>query len=212
MLLAGTRQGIAAEPGGWRPDPRATLTLAGCGAVVLCLAFLGLLYRPITGNRPALLTLSVIHGPRVESPARRPGPHLVAPAPVLPPALTPLPPIPGFTLLQEQVDEAVRETVSAGQGSSFLLPSAPSDLSRALQAPEKPATLQQGQSYRTEYGNAIVKSGQGCTAMQQVQVGPVAKAGVGFMVPCPGEYRPGMADALADWADKRAQGTKPPQS
>lgn len=195
---------------GWRPDPRVSLGLACGAAVLLCLAFLGLLYRPATGNRPALLTLSVINEPRVQSAPRRAGPRLAAPATALPPALTPLPPIPGFTLLQEQVDQVARETASTGQGGSFLVPPAPSDLSRALQAPEKAATLQQGQSYRTEYGDAIVKSGGGCTKLQQLQIGPVAKAQIGFMVACPGERKPTMADDLAQWSAKRAGQSPPP--
>ncbi len=207
MLVA---RSVFRSGGGWQPDPRASLGLACAAAALLCLAFLGLLYRPATGSPPALLTLSVVHGPRAQRPARRPGPHLSAPAMSVPTPLAPLPPIPGFTLLQAEVDEVVRETASVAQGGAFLAPPAPSDLSRALQAPEKPATLQQGQSYRTEYGNAIVKSGGGCTELQELQIGPVAKAQIGFMVACPGERKPTMADALAQWSSQRAEQSPPP--
>ncbi|HEV2111971.1 MAG TPA: hypothetical protein VGT99_11510 [Gammaproteobacteria bacterium] len=128
------------------------------------------------------------------------------------PRLEPLPPIPGFILLQEQVDAAVRDTVLSGQSRPFLVPPAQQydELDRALQAPSRPGTLRNGEGYRSLYGDKIVKSGEGCTAMQEIQVGPGAKAGVGFMVPCPSGHRSSIADGLAEWVDKRAQGEKPP--
>ena len=213
MLVVGSAQGIMEAGGGWQPDPRASMALACCAAVILCLAFLGLLYRPATGSNPVVLSLSVV---------RAPAPRRAVPrVPRLPaalgrasplPRLEPLPPIPGFILLQEQVDAAVRDTVLSGQSRPFLVPPAQQydELDRALQAPSKPGTLREGEGYRSTYGNKIVKSGEGCTAMQQIQVGPVAKAGVGFMVPCPGEHRPSMAEGLAEWADKEAQAGKLP--
>lgn len=214
MLLEGTTQGTAAAPGGWRPDPRATLALAGCGAVLLCLAFLGLLYRPVVSSKPALLSLSVVHTPPAAHRAGRPAPSLPVASPTIYlPRLEPLPPIPGFILLPEQVDAAMRDTVLNGRTGPFLAPPAQEydELDWALQVPSTPGTLREGEGYRSAYGHSIVKSGAGCTAMEQVEVGPVAKANVGFMVPCPGEYRPGMADDLAQWADKRAAEAKPPQ-
>ena len=195
---------------GWQPDPRASLGLAVGAAALLCLAFLGLLYRPAAGNRPALLTLSVIHSPAAKQRAPRANPELLAPTMALPPVLTPMPPLPGPIFMQEQIDQVVRESVVGSQRGPFL-PPVPSELSRALQAPEKPGTLKEGESYRTNYGDAIVKSGSGCTSLQQLEIGPVAKAQIGFMVVCPGERKPTMADALSQWADKRAQATAPPR-
>ena len=197
--------------GSWQPDPRASLGLAFGAAALLCLAFLGLLYRPATGSHPALLTLSVIHAPAARERVTRVRPQLYAPATEPLPVLTPLPAIPGFILLQEQIDQVVGETPTGGQRGPFLPSPAPSELSRALQAPEKPGTLKEGESYRTNYGDAIVKSGSGCTSLQQLEIGPVAKAQIGFMVACPGERKPTMADALSQWADKRAQATAPPR-
>jgi hypothetical protein len=213
MLLAGTTRGIATAPGGWRPDPRATLALACCGAAVLCLAFLGLLYRPPSGAKPALLSLSVVHAPLAAHRAGHPAPALSPANPSIPlPHLEALPPIPGFILLPEQVDAAVRDTVLSGQNGPFLVPSAQKydELDLALQAPSKPGTLREGEGYRSAYGYKMMKSGDGCAAMEQVLVGPVAKADVGFMVPCPGEQRTSMADELAEWADKRAREVKAP--
>ncbi len=196
--------------GGWQPDPRASLGLAFAGSLLVCLTFLGLLYRPVTGSHPVLFTLSVIHAPAAQARAPHVRPQLSAPAAEPLPVLAPLPPIPGFILLQEQIDQVVRETATGGQRGPFLPSPAQSELSRALQAPEKPGTLKEGESYRTNYGDAIVKSGSGCTSLQQLEIGPVAKAQIGFMVACPGERKPTMADALTQWAHKRAEQSPPP--
>ena len=211
MLVVGSAQALMGAGDAWRPDPRASLTLALGVAVILCFAFVGLLYRRATAtNNPALLSLSVVH-----TSARKVSlPHVIRPpvaeaSPLIPPPpMEPLPPVPGFILLQEQVDAAVRDTVLSGLSTGpFLMPPAQryDDLDRALQAPSKPGALRDGEGYRSLYGDKIVKSGDGCAAMEQVQVGPAAKADVGFIVPCPGGYRPNMADQLAEWADKRAQ-------
>jgi hypothetical protein len=206
-------QGARRMAAGWEPDRRASLGLALAAGGILCLAFLGLLYRPVTGSRPAFLSLSVIHAAsqlHATRPQRAPA---AAPSSLTPQPLVPLPPIPGFTLLQQQVDSAVRDTVLGGQSGPFLMPPAQKydELDRALRARDKPWTLQQGESYRNESGDTIVKSGGGCAAMHEVQVTPGgAKALVGFAVSCPGEDQPSMADALAQWAEKRAALNPPP--
>jgi hypothetical protein len=199
---------------GWEPDRRASLGLALAAGTLLCLAFLGLLYRPLKGSSPAFLSLSVIHTPlrsRAVRPRRAP---VAGPSVLPPPRIEPLPPVPGFILLQQQVDSAVQGTVLGGQSEPFLMPPAQKydELDRALRARDKPWNLQQGESYRSEYGDSLVKSGGGCAAMHEIQVTPGGvKATVGFAVPCPGEDQPSMADQLAEWADKRAQEAKPPQ-
>ena len=88
-------------------------------------------------------------------------------------------------------------------GVFVMEPRAYDELSRALRARDKSRTLQQGEGYRSAYGGAIVKSGDGCAAMQEVQVAPGGiKALVGFAVPCPGSYLPTMEDELSAWAKK----------
>jgi len=207
MLAAQGRRDL----GGWQPDRRASLGLALAGAAILCLGFVALLYRPAGGAPPAFLSLSVLHPPVVRKPAPRSRPSLSVPVMSTPVPLTPLPPLPNSIPLQEQVDQAVRMEVSADRGGAFLAPARPDDpLSQALQAPERPGTLKEGESFRTNYGDAIVKSGGGCTSLQQLQIGPVAKAQIGFMVACPGERKPTMADALSEWASKRAAQSAPP--
>lgn len=88
-----------------------------------------------------------------------------------------------------------------------------SDLSRALKAPPSASTMQNGDAYRSVYGSPMVKSGGRCLMLQTIQVGPSPSAHttVGFGVPCPGEYRPSMADELKAWADKEARKHHTPQ-
>jgi len=212
MLLEDTRRVFVAPPGGWRPDPRASAALACCAAAIVCLAFLGLLYRPATGAKPVLLSLSVVRAPATRRTLPRVPSLPAAGAHISLPHLEPLPPIPGFIFLQEQVDAAVRDTVLSGQTGPFLAPPAQKydELDRALQAPSKPGVMREGEGYRSPYGYTIVKSGGGCAAMEQVEVGPVAKANVGFIVPCPGGKGSDMTDALAAWAAKRAEVIPPP--
>ncbi len=215
MLLEDTRRGILVTPGGWRPDPRASAAMACCAAAIVCLAFMRLLYRPTTGVKPALLSLSVAHISAATSRASHPAPSLTPTTPDISlPHLDPLPPIPGFILLPEQVDGAVRDTVRSGQTGPFLAPPAQKydELDRALQALPKPGSLRDGEGYRSMYRQTIVKSGDNCTAEQEVQIGPSSgvKARVEFAVACPGEYHPSMADGLAEWARKVAKGNLPP--
>src|SRR5579864_8364239 len=167
MLLAGSARGIMGASDGWRPDPRASSAVACCAAVILCLAFLGLLFRPATRSNPVLLSLSVVRAPTLRRTVPRVPPLPAALGRVVSlPRLEPLPPIPGFILLQEQVDAAVRDTVLSGQSRPFLAPPAQQydELDRALQAPSKPSTLRNGEGYRSIYGDKIVKSGDGCAA------------------------------------------------
>lgn len=81
-----------------------------------------------------------------------------------------------------------------------------SDLEKAIHTPSPLLPTQNGEAYRSVYGYTVAKSGGRCLALQTLQVGPSpsAHATVGFGVPCPGEYRPSMADELKAWAEKRA--------
>ena len=81
-----------------------------------------------------------------------------------------------------------------------------SDLSHALKAPASPPGMYDGDSYRSVYGFPVMKSGGRCLALETIQVGPSpsAHSTVGFGVPCPGQYRPSMADELKTWAEKWA--------
>lgn len=194
---------------GWRPDPRASLALAACAGLLLCAAFLELLHKPLSADvdhRPFSLSLAAAP-PARRLPARHRPANPVTPVIAVPPQLEPLSPVPDLTSLEHQAVAAVagplREESSNGV---FLQPLEQKydNLHRALQAPEKPGTLKQGESYHAIDGDTIVKSGGACAAEHGVQTGatPDVKTNVGFAVSCPGEYHPSMADRLAEWAKK----------
>ena len=195
---------------------RASVVLALACAVVLFYSFLGLLHKPAAPDAGALMSLSLVTPPPapVKTHPRRSLTRAAAPTVTIPPPhVEALPPAVNLATLQQQVDAAVRETVRSQQSTGlFLIPPTQryDDLDRALQALPKPGALRDGEGYRSAYGQTIVKSGDGCAAEQEVQIGPGGKAQVGFMVPCPGEYHPTMADGLAEWAKKVAKGNLPP--
>jgi hypothetical protein len=217
MLLAANSWSPIQSPGGWRPDLRVSLGLALACAVVLFYSFLGLLHKPVAPDMGTLMSLSLVTSPpaSVWAHLRKPVTKAAVPAVTFtPPRVEPLPPALDLATLQQQVDTAVRETEQSQQSTGlFLMPPAEryGELDQALRALPKPATLRDGEGYRSMYGQTIVKSRDHCTAEQEVQVSPTgAKAIVGFMVACPGEYQPSMADGLADWAKKVAEGNPPP--
>ncbi len=203
--------------GGWQPDLRASLGLALACAVILFYSFLGLLHKPAAPDMGALMSLSLVASPPAPAKAhlRKSVPKATTPAvTVAPPHVEVLPPAINLATLQQQVDAAVRETAQSQQDAGlFLLPPVEryDELNKALRALPKPGTLRDGDGYRSLYGQTIVKSGDHCIAEQEVQVSPTgAKAIVGFAGTCPGGYHPSMADGLAEWAKKVAQGNLPP--
>lgn len=218
MLLAAHIHDPIRPGSSWQPDLRASLGLAlGC-AVILFYSFLGLLHKPAEPDAGASMSLTLAPFP-AEPKDRRPrrsAPKPPAPAASIAPLnVEPMPPALDLAILQQQADTAVRDTVQQQQSAGpFLMPPAQryDDLDRALQALPKPGSKRAGESYRSMYGQTIVKSGDNCTAEQEVQIGPSSgvKARVGFAVACPGEYHPSMADGLAEWARKVAKGNLPP--
>ena len=217
MLLAAHSRDSLQPLSGWQPDLRASLGLALACGIILFYSFLWLLHKPAAPDTGALMSLSLVASPPapVKTHPRRSLTRVAAPTvTIAPPHVEAPPPAVNLATLQQQVDAAVRETVQSQQSAGvFLVPLAEryDDLYRALRAPPKPATLRDGESYRSLYGQTIVKSGDHCTAEQEVQVSPTgAKTTVGFVVPCPGEYHPSMADALAQWAEKVAKGNPAP--
>lgn len=218
MLLAAHIHDPIRPGSSWQPDLRASLGLAlGC-AVILFYSFLGLLHKPAAPDTGALMSLSLVTSPPapVKAHPRRSLTETAAPTVIVAlPHVEPLPPALDLATLQQQVDAAVRETVQQQQSAGlFLVPPAQryDELDRALQAPLKSGTLRDGEGYRSMYGQTIVKSGDSCTAEQEVQIGPssAVEARVGFVVACPGEHHPSMADGLAEWARKVAKGNLPP--
>ncbi len=217
MLADISMQSRMPQQAAWRPDPRASLALAFGALVLASGGFLVLLYKPVAdSNRMPFSLLLVAAPPAHKVPAdRRPRTPVAQPVLAPPPPREPVPPALDLTTLQLQVATVVRETVQnqSGTGPFLQVPTQKyDDLDRALPAPSKLSTLKQGESYRSNYGETILKSGEGCTAEQEVQTGvtPANHTTVGFMVPCPGEYQPSMADQLAEWAKKIRKEQLPP--
>lgn len=67
--------------------------------------------------------------------------------------------------------------------------------------------MHNGDAYRSEYGFDVISAYGRCGELKTIQIGPSpsVKANVGFLMPCPGEYKPSMADELKAWALKRAR-------
>lgn len=202
----------------WRPDWRASAALAFCGAVILFFAFVGMLDQaPPQDARGSLLSLT-LDTSAVE-------PHTVkAVRRVLPSAarsraasLTAKPPTqtldPGA--FQQQLDEAVQGYLRNEKPEGvFLQPESKEyELDRALRTPPRAETLKDGDGYPSVYGVKVARSGDSCSEQRGVQVGPSVSDNVmlAFSVPCPGAYRPTMADELSAWADgERRRASLPP--
>lgn len=163
---------------------------------------------PTTAVRHVVRTIPRQARPLRRSVVTRPAP----PRPVVIPESGPAKPIPPPASL----DLSLPGSVLAPPTTSAFVPHAfnpHSDLSRALNAPLPAPTMQNGDAYRSVPGSPVVKSGSRCLALQTLQVGlsPSAHTTVGFGIPCPGEYRPSMADELKAWADKVARTHSEPQ-
>lgn len=204
----------ATQRQGWQPDRRASTLLAFLVAMLVCLGFLGLLYRPAqpVADRHAISLL--LQAPLTAKKPRYRFTRTARPRPLAPmaPQSLQIPPPTTLETLQDLLDAGTKGYPEEQETNGVFIqpPRSYDELSRALRAPEKPATLQQGESYRSEYGDTIVKSGGGCAAMHEVQVGPAAKAVVGSPVPCPGSYLPTLEDRLSAWANKVKARQRPP--
>ena len=188
----------------WQPDRRVSLAVAAASAVLLGVSFITLLRGARPGTNRAIMSLSLATAPKRQHRSERPAPRALASAAPRPTAPAVNPPTPD---LRQALLDAARESAESMHPGVFLESPADrdSDLARALRAPQKPAVMQEGQSYRSLYGDTIAKTGGGCVSEQELQASPspTNKVTVGFVVPCPGEYHPTMGDALSAWADKR---------
>jgi len=112
---------------------------------------------------------------------------------------------------QQQIEMSVRNQGQTNTNPAQLLSNKPppvSPLQQALNAPRKPETMQNGDSYRSIYGGVMLKSGGMCSELQTIQVGPSPSNRVTIAFPgyhCAGDYQPSMAEELSNWADKEAQ-------
>lgn len=211
---------------GVQPHPLYSLTGAVLGTALVC----GCLLWAFTHSLPLkvasrfvelhLTTLQAMPSPRVVRPASH-GARALKRSAVTRPALPRqvlIPETRSFLTVPSPapLDLSLPGSVLSPPAASALIPqpfNPYSDLSRALAAPPPPAAMQNGDAYRSAYGYTEVESGGRCLALQTIQTGlsPSAHTTVGFGVPCPGTYRPSMADELKAWADQQVRKHRGPQ-
>lgn len=200
---------------GVQPNPLYSLAGAVLGTALVCAGLLWAFTHSLPNIPVQIMQLSLVAVP-VPTPKRISQPvsstpktktvtQAVTAKPVIIPKAHPIKPVsspapldlslPGLTLAPP--------AASAFQPQVF---NPYSDLYHALSAPPPPPTMRNGDAYRSIYGFPVVKSGGRCLALENIQIGlsPSAHVTVGFGVPCPGEYKPSMADELKAWADKQA--------
>ena len=206
------------RPPVWRPDWRASAALAFCSTVVLFFAFIGMLEQaPPPDARASLLSLTLdtsAVAPRVVKAARR---VLSGAARSRASLLTAKSRAQRFDpdALQRQVDEAVQDYLRSEKLEGVFLQPEPKEyeLDRTLRAPPRMETLKDGEGYQSVDGEKVARSGDTCSEQRDVQVGPSPSNQVmlAFSVPCPGAYRPTMADELSAWAEgERRRASVPP--
>lgn len=191
-----------------------SLALAMASAAVLGVFFIALLHGPRPEADQSIMSLSLAQFPKSPPRPRHRASETPVPVAVPTPRTPPTNPLSGPDL-QQLMQDAAHESAERARPGVFLESPAErdSDLARALRAPGKPGSLQEGQGYRSRDGAAIAKTGNGCASIHELQMGPspTNKTIVGMMVDCPGEYQRTMSDALSAWADKAHQSQSPPR-
>ncbi|MGH8371147.1 MAG: hypothetical protein ACRETO_00260 [Gammaproteobacteria bacterium] len=197
----------------WRPDRRASLSLALVSALLALGGFVLLLRQPdLSSSRPdavSILLHPALPQRKRAHQTRTRHSHKIPAAPI--PSINKTAP---FERHQETLDLSI--PVQSNYSATFLLPkTAPSDqnLQRRLNKPSKPITaLLNNQGYRSEYGETVIKSGNQCGRIHTIQMSPspTNKATIGFLMPCPGEYQPTLGEQLLEWAGKQAKADRPP--
>lgn len=203
---------------GGRLNPVCTLFAALVGTALVCAGLVFVFTRPVSSSAPvARMILRLAHS-AVDVPVpvtTQPRHQAQSPKMGVAPHLEPLLPSVKATVLQN-LPAPVRSELDLSMGlPSPTLPLLPgpgphalnpySDLYRALNAPRKPLTLKNGQSFRSEYGYSITKIDGHCymkQALQGFSLSPSVHPKVVSRVPCPGDYHPSMANELAAWAKK----------
>lgn len=194
----------------WEPDWRTSVIFALCAAALALLGFLGLFHRtlPLVPARRIIALRVTPPSVRPSLPSAVPGLRARPLRPIAPQTLN-LPPPAAVETMQSWLDAAMNGYREDQEGQAPFLPPLPLDdaLSRALQARGKSDALPDGGSYRSLYGGSVMRFGDSCAEMHEIQASPspTNTVIVGFMVPCPGHYRRTMADAVADWAKKVAR-------
>jgi hypothetical protein len=208
---------LHASPG-VRLNPLYSTSGAVLGTALVCAVLLWAFTHPLPNIPAQFMQLSLVAAPvsppkRVAAsprrPVRTPTPKTVArpvmAKPLVIPEASPVKPVASPAPL----DMSLPGLTFAPPAASGFAPHAfnpYSDLSRALAAPPPLPTMQNGDAYRSAYGFSVIQADGRCAELKTIQIGPSpsVKANVAFAMPCPGEYKPTMADELKAWADKQA--------
>lgn len=203
---------------GVQPDPVYSISGAVLGTVLVCAGLLWAFTHTLPANTPAhLMQLHLTALPkatpkRIEPPARPAVTRSLMPKPVVIPETSAVQPIAPPTTL----DLSLPGLTFAPPAASAFQPQGfnpYSDLDKALTAPPPALQMKNGQSYRSLYGDHVVKMGSVCSEIRDIQVGlsPSNHATVAFPGSCRGAYKPSMADELKAWADTEARKHHAPQ-
>ena len=213
MLDAYSKVRIRTADTPWQPDGRMNLVLAGFLTLLAVVGFASLLRQPrFFDVSPARMTISLQPFPpaaagKLSSRVKLRPSHAALATPRPLPVTTAVPaPIPWL----QAMDAAVQVDTSGQEGKatfSSKSQTASGDLRRALQAQPSSQVMQQGETYRSAYGTAVLKSQGMCGESQMVRTGPAPQDQVLVTSPiaCPGEYKPSMGEELLSWAKKVQQ-------
>lgn len=215
----------------WQPDKFAvaSFSVLVTGVVLAALVFM-FARQPETLGRISPTELRLISSTTPEQAASKPmtvPEHQIKPQAVLKPVPImkveniPLnkiePPSPPLVDWQQQILMSVdsqSQNSANPNGLILIKPSQITPLRQALSEPRKPEPMQNGQSYRSIYGDTIQKINGKCVELDTIQVGtsPYSQMTIAMFpaVTCPGDYKPSMIDELSNWADKEAQKHQPP--
>jgi len=112
---------------------------------------------------------------------------------------------------QQQMEMSLKSQAQTDPVSgAFQLNRIPSfmPLQQALNAPRKPGTMRNGDSYRSSTGGVMLKSAGMCSEMQTIQVGPSPSNRATVALPgqnCADDGRSSMAEELSKWASQEAK-------
>lgn len=199
----------------WQPNPFGSVSIGVFATVIMLAAFVFIFSRPL---EPAVHPVSIVIrlislraaklAPRAER--IRPTPQIehvwiaIQPRIVRPEKIQ----LPKSVDWRQQLNVEVKtHGQSRSQASQFMMNPNPPDevLEQALQAPRKPATLQNEEAYRNIYGGIVVKSNGVCSELQTIQIGPSPSSRTTVALPghCSGDHQPSMDDELSAWATRQ---------
>lgn len=194
----------------WRPDTRASFTLAAVATLLVMGGFAALFasttsikFLQPTASVAERLFFAVPQPPRPPLRRRAPTPSPPAPIPMLDQAWPPLQPpisLPEAFTVQDYLRERAQQDATALRDKVTG-----NELRRSLGKSADQPALRDNQSIPTAGGDRVVRSGDSCAQIHTVQgsSSPTNKIDLAEpMSSCPGTSDRDMGKALQDWAEK----------